>query len=108
MARKVRKSTKMETSASSHISNHLHVLSVFDKLILGFQTAKKKLTIKTGLAIDSLRSCNSNVKENVNSKSNFVLLQVFWDYSIPRPLLNITSEAKSPHVGALISINSWE
>ena len=76
-------------------------------LYKAFKQRKKQLTIKTGLAIDSLRSCNSNVKENINSKSNCVLLQVFWDYSIPRPLLNITGEAKSPQAGALISINSW-
>ena len=41
MARKVRKSTKMDNSETSHISNHLYVLPVFDKLIQGFQTAKK-------------------------------------------------------------------
>ena len=97
MARKVRKSTKIETSETSHVSNHLHVLSVFDKLTQRSRTSLKKLTIKkTGLAIDNLSSCNSNVKENANSKSNFVLLQVFCDYSIPKPLLNITGEAKSP------------
>ena len=39
---KGREITKMETSERSHISNQMHVFSVFGKLIQSFRSPKRK------------------------------------------------------------------
>lgn len=98
----------MESSATSHISNLLHVLCVFDKLIQSFPTAKRKAEHKDWTDNLEFTQLQQQCEGNVNSKSSFVRFQVFCNYSIPIPLFNITGEANSPYVGALISINWWK